>query len=663
MPEQEQPTKKPRVNQPEGMHKRYFGWSVRDRMAEAIKLVEEKGKSQSYAAKVTGVSRSRLNVNIGKRKDALQAAQERSEQSRRERLDAFEGEPLGGVVESPGSGLDASASSLSGPPGGSPDVPDVTGPLGPQERRRIMPAPEFIRHYFGNQICPDCDVHHDVPKLHDEIITKMTDPATRRLLINCPPYHGKSQVGTVYSTIYEICRDPNSRSALVSKAAKLCENFLYQIKKHLTDPNLYEGGPNLIDDWGPFYNQDNWSKGQIYVAGRMSGEKDPTVSVYGVGTQIYGYRFDRMIFDDIADLENQKNPERVAEMLRWATQECASRVGKTGKLAFIGTRVSPGDIYSYLIQLPAFEVVRYPCILDDVEQTVLWPEHYPYRSADEQRDTMGVEAFSLVYQNAELAGQGAAFPIDVLEACKDTSRFLGHWDPSWRLVLGVDPAGAGEQAGFTAMVVMGVDLVTGVHYIVDIVNHRQMRAPQIKDQIISWCDQYPISEIRVEVNGLQSQLFQYDVELIQKLTQRGVRFVPHITTKHNKWDAQFGVEAMGPMFYNKQISLPYGDINSRKKTDQMIEQFAMFPSGPVSDIVMASWFSALGCKELFQRFKLPAFDQRQHLPSRIAKKRRVVDFGQHEIRRPNDDEIANPYRQNQPRQLVNVAPGVGLFNG
>jgi hypothetical protein len=248
----------------------------------------------------------------------------------------------------------------------------------------------------------------------------------------------------------------------------------------------------------------------------------------------------------------------------------------------------------------------------------------------------------------------------VLERSQDTERRLGEYNPEWRIVLGVDPAGAGEQAGFTAMVVLGIDMVTAKRYIIDLVNVRQMRAPQIKDQIISFADQYPLTEIRVEVNGLQSQLFQYDFELINKLTQRGIRFVPHITGR-NKWDEQFGVESMGPMFYNGQVSCAYGDINSRKKVGQLHEQLAQFPMGQVTDLVMALWFADLGCRELFQRFRLPAFDSRAKVPARIRNKRRVVDFGAGEVRSPTDEEIGDPMHRPVKRDMVNVSGSVQVY--
>lgn len=615
------------------MRKRYSGWPRTKRMDEALKLCMLGELSQSEAARQCGVSRQQLNVRVKAERARLAEFEARSAAALAERQAAYD----------------------------APDEPAPTVEVS-GETRRVPPPGEFMRTYFGNVVCPDCGVHHEVPEFHDTMLDKITDPKARRLLINLAPYHAKSTVGTVYSTLYELCRNPNSRTGIVSKSERLAQRFLFQISKYLSDPDVYtDAAANLIDDWGPFHNPNSWNKNDIYIAGRQSAEKDPSVSVYGVGALIYGYRFDRMIFDDIADLENQRNPERVQEMLRWTTQECATRVGKSGKLVFLGTRVSSGDIYSYLETLPAYEVVRFPCILDDLDETTLWPDHFPYKAAVEQRESMALEQFQLVYQNVDMPGLGASFPLDVLEKTMDPTRQHGHYDPHWRLVIGLDPAGGGEQAGYTAMIVLGVDVTTGRRYLIDAVNHRQMKAPQVKDQILDWVSRYPITELRVEVNGLQGQIYQYDTELVHRLTNAGVRVAPHVTHR-NKWDPQFGVESMAPMFYNGMVSVPWEDVASRRKFEPLIDQLQQFPMGKVSDLVMALWFADLGCRELVQRAHLPAFDMRAKIPARVRKNRRIVDFGTGEVRRPGFDDVSDPMVDAPSRgNFVNMPGGVTVY--
>ena len=534
------------------------------------------------------------------------------------------------------------------------------------ETRRIPPFPDFVRKYFSNLECPDCGRHHELPDFHVQMMDALAGP-DKRLLLNMPPYHSKSTVGTVQHSVYELCRDPNTRILIVSKSQKLAERFLYQITKLLSDPSLYPDDANLLLDWGPFTTGgEQWNKQQIYVAGRNSSEKDPSVSALGVGGHIYGIRADTIKFDDIADLENQRNVDRVSEMLTWCTQEAASRVGRNGKLQFIGTRISAGDIYSHLQGLPSFRTLRYPCILDEEQQLTLWPDHFGYDNAVLQRDSMSAEQWQLVYQNVDTPGFGASFPPEVIEATYDSERYLGHHDPTWALVAGLDPAGANKQAGYTALILLGIDLVTGRRYLVDMVNAKQMKAPQLRDQIFDWAERYPLRELRVESNGLQSQLVQYNEEILARMTSRGVRVVPHITTKHNKWDPQFGVESMATMFINRQISLPTGDTASRNRIRSLTEQLAAFPMGNTTDLVMALWFAELGARELFQRAAIPMFDPRVRLPARLGSRRRVFDFSDRSVSAPpSSGDLVLPGRQMFPgrqapqrQEMVNVSGGL-----
>jgi len=109
------------------MDAKFAGWSVRRRMLEACLLVEQKKWTQAEAAEFCGVSRTRLNVNLGKRAN----------------------------------------------PPDKPEKPVVVEVK--NEKRRIPPFWEFDRLYFGGLICPDCEVHHETPKLHFEISDMIRD--------------------------------------------------------------------------------------------------------------------------------------------------------------------------------------------------------------------------------------------------------------------------------------------------------------------------------------------------------------------------------------------------------------------------------------------------------------------------------------------------------
>lgn len=593
-------------------------WSKAKRISEAVHLVVDEGWTRQAAADEMGVARQTVSVHV---KEHLEKAKAEAEREKARKAEAFGAQnPLG------------------------------LSPLGINEKRRV---PEdfatFDEVYFGHLKCPDCGVRHKVPDFHVEIADacESSDP---RVLINLPPYHSKSTNVTVKDTLRKICANPNHRTIIVSKSLSFTRTFVRALQELMSNTDLYEGAQrSLIEDWGPFRSEDGkgWSADQLYVAGRVTAEKDPTVQALGVGGQIYGRRADEIKFDDIATIENQRNPERVVEMLEWIDKEALSRIGKNGRAIWVGTRVSPGDIYYHLGQRPGYRVLRYPCIVDDTNELTLWPEHFPYSQAAVHRSEMTPSSFQLVYQQVDIPGLGASFTEEIVDGAKDKSRVTGHYESSWRLVAGLDPAGAGKEAGFTAFTLVGVDLATSKRYLIDQVAVKQMKAPQIRDQILDWSSRYPIYEWRVEGNGLQSQLVQYNEEIINALARRGVRVVGH-TTNQNKWDPQFGVESMAPLMEMGMYSIPWASAPTAKQWQPFIEELIAFPMGRTADRVMSWWFAELGIRQYLQRSHLPLFDARhtKRWPNRIKRRRHVVDFNSREVRRvsPADQMVGHVSR-------------------
>ena len=573
------------------MLKKYENLTKAKKIEHACRLVLDEGYTQGKAAETVGVNRSTVNQHLKKARADREA---RVEDAKRKAAEGVGAAPL-----------------------------RVSG-----EKRRIMPFHEFEERYFGHLTCPDCEKRHETPKFHDEIIGAI-ESDSRRTLINIPPYHSKSTLVTVKHTVYDLCRDPNSRTIIVSKSGPMAKTFLKAIQDMLSNPDLYIGAAgNLIDDWGPFRedgHHQQWSANQMYVAGRVSAEKDPSVKAIGAGEQIYGARADTIKFDDVAVVENQSNPDRVQGMLSWMDKEALSRIGRNGKAIWVGTRVMPGDIYSFLRQRQGYKVIQYPCIVDDTLEETLWPDHFPYEQALIHRAEMKPADFQLVYQNVDIPGLGASFTPEMLEEAKDTSRVLGHFDPDWRLIAGLDPAGGNRDSGFTAMTVVGVDVHTGARYVVDQVAVKSMKAPQMKEQIVEWSERYPLTEWRVEVNGVQSQLIQYDRELVKVLAQKGVRVVPH-TTHRNKWDPTFGVESMAPLFHAGLVSIPWGNQQTAQRMQPFLDELMGFPMATTSDRVMSFWFTHIGAKEVLERPHLPMFDERMKVPKRIRRRRQTVDF-------------------------------------
>ena len=120
-------------------------------------------------------------------------------------------------------------------------------------------------------------------------------------VIVCPGRHGKS-LSVVDILTHEIIKDRSILIGLFSKASFLVEMWLSKIKYNLQIPAI-------VRDFGAFMPEkpDKWTQGEIIVIRPdLPGESQglPTVLAAGIGSQIFGNKFNIVVLDDICDNQN-----------------------------------------------------------------------------------------------------------------------------------------------------------------------------------------------------------------------------------------------------------------------------------------------------------------------------------------------------------------------
>jgi hypothetical protein len=168
----------------------------------------------------------------------------------------------------------------------------------------------------------------------------------------------------------------------------------------------------------------------------------------------------------------------------------------------------------------------------------------------------------------------------------------------------LDPAASGN----TAIIVAGLDPTTNKRYIIDGWNKPNATATDIITKFRELTDQYRPNEWVIEKNAFQRFLTQLP-DIVDYARARGVRITPHHTTA-NKFDADWGVSTMGPLF---DSCVRYDDDRKRwAKTgtglielpstrqnpwvNQLVQQLTIWqPEGMAqkqkTDLVMALWFT------------------------------------------------------------------------
>jgi hypothetical protein len=123
---------------------------------------------------------------------------------------------------------------------------------------------------------------------------------------------------------------------------------------------------------------------------------------------------------------------------------------------------------------------------------------------------------------------------------------------------------------------------------------------QVRDMLshIERCvDWYSPQYFVFERNAAQRWLLQ---DPTMEQLRRRVQVIPHDTGR-NKGDPTLGIESLSVDFEFGRIRLPYGDAESRKMSELLIQEALTYPQGETDDLLMALWFIKFNYSRLVPR--------------------------------------------------------------
>ncbi|MFC6825685.1 hypothetical protein [Halopelagius fulvigenes] len=229
-----------------------------------------------------------------------------------------------------------------------------------------------------------------------------------------PRGHGKSEgVGVVFPA-WALLTHPDIRVAIISKTANIAAERAGKVV-------------DAVEHWAPHFGIDIANAAGHQLTTAANDHKEPSISAYGLESQLTGKHFDVIIWDDIVDWENQRTKTQrrnVREYFRDYTKNLGdpdSALKGGAVQAMIGTRKHPrdlyatdilesatwdakvykaihetdwplvdqrawsvrgddGEVYDDVSDLPADVNLANNGVIPDEEIRVLWPEHKPPES-------------------------------------------------------------------------------------------------------------------------------------------------------------------------------------------------------------------------------------------------------------------------------------------
>lgn len=412
------------------------------------------------------------------------------------------------------------------------------------------------------------------PNWHIEVIADRLLACQRgdinRLIINLPPRHLKSFIGSVVYVAWILGHNPSAQILCVSYAQDLAEKFARDTRQIMSSAWYKRAFRTRLSSDRNAVHEFYTTRGGVRLA----------TSVTGVVT---GRGADYIILDDL-----MKPDEAISDVRRKSVNDAFdnsiySRLNdkRIGRIIAIMQRLHLNDLVGHLMEKGGYEVLRFPAIAEvDVDYTVetlfgprsftrwagdvLHPAREPREILEEISRTIGSYNFAGQYQQRPSPIEGGLVKVFWLKSYTKADlparfdRILQSWDTASK---------AGELNSFSVCTTWGV--IGDRYYLLDVFRAK-LEFPDLKRALHDQAALHKPSIILIEEKGSGIQLIQVARE--ENLTVIAIKPVG---------DKIMRLHAQTPRFESGNVFLPAEAL----WRETYIAELTMFPASQHADQV------------------------------------------------------------------------------
>jgi len=389
----------------------------------------------------------------------------------------------------------------------------------------------------------------DFTPFHQEWLDLMK--STDRTVIICSRDHGKSVFMHSWA-VWQLCFQPAPYQMLyISSNHKQTMVHMREIDKIFNNDTIAHFRPSR-----------GWAVGNITLTNGNS------ILERSVGSQIRGLHPQEIIIDDPL---KEFSLTAIKKVTDWFFGDMIPTLHHTATLRMIGTPFTYTDIFALLASdeyAKVYTVRNYPCLNQNNEP--LWPERWSYDNLMQRKTEVGSLKFTREYLCIPISTGTALFGQEHIENCKklgkeDILRLRHRKDAGYSYYVGVDPA-ISTDGDYNVIIVLEVD--------------------EDRNKRIIYVDRQKNVEFRENINKIKmiGKLFEPDAiyfetntfaksftQELRNETDLNIRDVTMTRRKKEEiiLNLQMNIE-------NGKIMFPRGNDESRKVTDNIIEELSMF---------------------------------------------------------------------------------------
>ena len=402
-----------------------------------------------------------------------------------------------------------------------------------------------------------------------EAFQRVIEGKTKRLIINMPPRHTKSEFASYLLPAWFLGMYPSKKVIQASHTAELAVGFGRKVR-NLVDSDVYK-------DIFPEVSLQADSK----AAGRWSTNYAGEYFAIGVGGAVTGKGADLLIIDDPHSEQEaaqaEYSPDIYDKTYEWYTSGPRQRLQPGGAIVIVMTRWSKRDLTGQVVKSSAqrggedWEVIEFPAILPSSKP--LWPEFWSKKELEALQKELPHAKWMAQYQQNPTSETSAIvkrewWQVWEDEEAPDCEFSLMSWDTAFEKT---------NRADYSAMTYWGVfykDDDNGIpqaNIILLNAFRERMEFPRLKQVALDEYKECKPDSIIIEKKASGAPL-------IYEMRAMGIPVQEFTPSKGNDKIAR--LNAVADIFASGRVWAP-----NTHWAEEVIEEVASFPAGDHDDYV------------------------------------------------------------------------------
>ena len=409
--------------------------------------------------------------------------------------------------------------------------------------------------------------HH---KRMAEAFERVANGTCKRLIINMPPRHTKSEFASYLLPAWFLGKFPHKKVIQTSHTAELAVGFGRKVR-NLVDSDV----SHAIVPGVPLQSDSK-------AAGRWNTSKGGDYFAIGVGGAVTGKGADILIIDDPHSEQEAamaaSNPDIYDKVYEWYTSGPRQRLQPGGAIVIVMTRWSQRDLTGQVIKAAAarggeeWEVIEFPAILPSGNP--LWPEFWSKEELEALHEELPNSKWQAQYQQNPVGNESAIVKRDwwkwwTHERPPVCDYILQTWDTAFE---------KNNRADYSAGTTWGIwnnDEDNGSPNIILLDTYKKrVEWVDLKKDVL---DQYR----QWEPDGVLIEKKATGAPLIYELRSMGIPVQEYTPSRGN--DKVSRLNSVSDIIASGKVWVP-----ETRWAEELVDEIAAFPSGEHDDLVDAT---------------------------------------------------------------------------